>query len=171
MNHSVLIQTAMKIRNTTLALVLLLSANIFAQRSFQKSRSETKISYLDSIKATFVQYKIASCFDSLWLKELTNVDLYNDLSADIKNINIDEKVDYDLPTELLKSRLEAMNAKSPFHIEYNQGLENVIKSFLKYRKKSFERLMALSEYYFPIFEEALETQDVPLEIKYLAVVE
>ena len=31
--------------------------------------------------------------------------------------------------------------------------------------------MALSEYYFPIFEEALAKQNVPLEIKYLAVVE
>jgi membrane-bound lytic murein transglycosylase D len=61
---------------------------------------------------------------------------------------MDTKVDYELPTALL-SRLEAMNAKSPFKIEYNQSLENVIKSFLKYRKHSFERLMAISEYYFP----------------------
>jgi membrane-bound lytic murein transglycosylase D len=43
---------------------------------------------------------------------------------------MDTKVDYELPTALLKSRLEAMNAKSPFKIEYNQSLENVIKSFL-----------------------------------------
>jgi membrane-bound lytic murein transglycosylase D len=49
-----------------------------------------------------------------------------------------------------------MNAKSPFKIEYNQSLENVIKSFLKYRKHSFERLMAISEYYFPMFEEAFK---------------
>jgi membrane-bound lytic murein transglycosylase D len=54
-----------------------------------------------------------------------------------------------------------MNAKSPFKIEYNQSLENVIKSFLKYRKHSFERLMAISEYYFPMFEEAFK-ENVPL---------
>ncbi len=77
----------------------------------------------------------------------------------------------ELPTELLKTRLKAMDEKSPFKIEYNQSLENLIKSFLKNRKKSFERLMAISEYYFPIFEEALSKQNVPLEIKYLAVVE
>jgi membrane-bound lytic murein transglycosylase D len=64
-----------------------------------------------------------------------------------------------------------MNEKSPFEIEYNQGLENIIKSFLKNRKKSFSRLMSLSEYYFPIFEDAFAKQNVPLEIKYLAVVE
>ena len=31
--------------------------------------------------------------------------------------------------------------------------------------------VSLSEYYFPLFEEALAKQNVPLEIKYLAVVE
>jgi membrane-bound lytic murein transglycosylase D len=67
----------------------------------------------------------------------------------------------------LKSRLEAMNAKSPFKIEYNQSLENVIKSFLKYRH-SFERLMAISN--IPMFEEAFK-ENVPLEIKYLSIVE
>jgi hypothetical protein len=41
---------------------------------------------------------------------------------------------------------------------------NVIKSFLKYRKHSFERLMAISEYYFPMFEEAFAKENVPLEI-------
>jgi membrane-bound lytic murein transglycosylase D len=114
---------------------------------------------------------MAACVDSLWMKELSNVDLYDNLASDIKNINIDEKVDFQLSTDLLKSRLQAMDAKSPFNIEYNQGLENIIKSFLKNRKKSFERLMAISEYYFPMFEEALAKQNVPLEIKYLAVVE
>ena len=102
---------------------------------------------------------------------LVSLDLYVDLTTDIKNINLDEKVDYELPTALLKQRLKDMDSKSPFHIEYNQGLENIIKSFLKNRKKAYERLMAISEYYFPLFEDALAKQNVPLEIKYLAVVE
>ncbi|MFV8341538.1 LysM peptidoglycan-binding domain-containing protein [Flavobacterium sp. XS2P39] len=164
----------MNIKNTTLSLFLLLSMHLFSQETFENKdilKIETKLSYLDSIKKTFVNDDLASCVDSLWMKELTNLDLYNNITDDIKNINIDEKVDYELPTELLKERLAAMDAKSPFNIEYNQGLENTIKSFLKNRKKSFERLMAISEYYFPLFEEALAKQNVPLEIKYLAVVE
>jgi membrane-bound lytic murein transglycosylase D len=36
--------------------------------------------------------------------------------------------------------------KISFRIEYNQSLENVI--FFEIQKKSFERLMAISEYYF-----------------------
>jgi membrane-bound lytic murein transglycosylase D len=164
----------MRVKNTIIAAILLASIPLFSQQNseskgiFGKEKNQT---YLDSIKKSFVRDAMASCVDSLWMKELTNLDLYNDITNDIENINTDEKVDYELSTELLKSRLEAMNSKSPFRIEYNQSLENVIKSFLKYRKKSFERLMAISEYYFPLFEEELAKQNVPLEIKYLAVVE
>lgn len=162
----------MNLKKITLIASLLIAGNTFAQSfSLNSAKSQSSRTYLDSIKKTFVNDNIASCVDSLWLKELTSLDLYNDLEKDIKTINLDEKVDYELPTELLKARLKEMDAKSPFNIEYNQGLENIIKSFLKNRKKSFERLMAISEYYFPIFEEALAKQNVPLEIKYLAVVE
>lgn len=131
---------------------------------------ESKLSYLDSIKRTFVNDNFAACVDSLWLKELTCIDLYADLEKEIKTINLDQQIEYELPTELLKKRLKEMDSKSPFNIEYNQGLENIIKSFLKI-EKAYERLMALSEYYFPTFEAAFAKQNVPLEIKYLAVVE
>lgn len=164
----------MKIKNIAPLLFLFFSIQTFSQKYFENksvTKTETQNYYLDSIKKTFVKDQLASRVDSLWLRELTNLDLFNDISEDIKNINIDEKVDYELPTELLKQRLAAMDAKSPFNIEYNPGLENIIKSFLKNRKKSFGRLMAISEYYFPMFEEALDKLNVPLEIKYLAVVE
>ncbi|WP_291286547.1 LysM peptidoglycan-binding domain-containing protein [Flavobacterium sp.] len=130
-----------------------------------------KISYLDSVKNTFKKNELATRVDSLWMNELVSLDIYDDLTKDIQTINTDVTVDEELPTDLLKQRLQAMNGKSPFTIEYNQGLENIIKSFLKNRKKSFSRLMSLSEYYFPIFEDAFAKQNVPLEIKYLAVVE
>lgn len=159
---------------TSLALILASSA-IFAQEvsteTVVKKEPLTRKEVLDSIKATFVHDNLASCIDSLWMKEMVSLDLYNDLTTDIKNINVDEKVDYELPTELLKERLRKMDEKSPFNIEYNVGLENVIKSFLKNRKRAFERLMGLSQFYFPQFEESLAAQNIPLEIKYLAVVE
>jgi membrane-bound lytic murein transglycosylase D len=164
----------MKIKNIAPLFFFFFTIQSFSQKFSENKaivKTEQQKFYLDSIKKTFVKDDLASCVDSLWLKELANLEIYNDISDDIKNINIDEKVDFELPTELLKERLAAMDAKSPFNIEYNPGLENIIKSFLKNRKKSFGRLMAISEYYFTMFEEALAKQNVPLEIKYLAVVE
>ena len=164
----------MIIRKISLAVSVFFSIAGFAQDVVKADtgiKPEVKISYLDSVKNSFVKNDLAIRVDSLWMNELTSLDIYDDLTKDIQTINKDVTVDQELPTELLKQRLQVMNEKSPFEIEYNQGLENIIKSFLKNRKKSFSRLMALSEYYFPIFEDAFAKQNVPLEIKYLAVVE
>ena len=165
----------MTIKKITSFALILVSSAVFAQDTIVatsvKKEPLNRREVLDSIKATFVHDNIASCIDSLWMKEMVSLDLYDGLTTDIKNINIDEKVDYELPTELLKERLKKMDEKSPFNIEYNVGLENVIKSFLKNRKRAFERLMGVSQFYFPQFEESLSAQNIPLEIKYLAVVE
>nr|WP_294783520.1 LysM peptidoglycan-binding domain-containing protein [uncultured Flavobacterium sp.] len=164
----------MIVKKISLVVTALFSLSMFAQESAEFSKEikqDIKLSYLDSIKSTFKKDQLATKVDSLWMNELVSLDIYDDLTKDIQTINKDVTVDEELPTELLKQRLVAMNQKSPFEIEYNQGLENVIKSFLKNRKKSFSRLMSLSEYYFPMFEDAFAKQNVPLEIKYLAVVE
>jgi len=163
------------IKKTFALILLLLSATtIFAQDSFQRDsiiKPVVKLSFLDSLKNTYVVDEMSSCVDSLWMKEMANQEVFDELYADIKNINLDQTVDFELPTELLKERLRLMDEKSPFNIEYNVGLENLIKSFLKNRKHSFERLMGISQYYFPMFEEAMARYNVPLEIKYLAIVE
>lgn len=164
----------MIIKKISLAVTALFSITMFAQETATTSldlQPEVKLSYLDSVKSSFKKDEVATKVDSLWMNECLSLDIYNDFSKDIQTLNTDQDVNAELPTELLKQRLQAMNEKSPFTIEYNQGLENIIKSFLKNRKKSLSRLMALSEYYFPIFEEAFARQNIPLEIKYLAIVE
>jgi len=165
----------MTIKNTTLSFFLLLSFTVFSQNSVEKSETvsaERPVSFLDSIKNSFVKYDRTVKTDSLWMNQIgSTLDIYNNLEEEINTVNIDKDIDKELPTELLKARLAAMDAKSPFNIEYNQGLENLIKSFLKNRRKAFANQMAVAEYYFPLFEEALAKQNVPLEIKYLAVVE
>ncbi|MFH6992900.1 LysM peptidoglycan-binding domain-containing protein [Flavobacterium sp. FlaQc-48] len=164
----------MIVKKISIVVSAFFSISMFAQdvaKADVEIKPLVKISYLDSVKNSFKKDVVATRVDSLWMNELTSLDIYDDLTKDIQTINTDVTVDQELPTDLLKQRLQAMNEKSPFNIEYNQGLENIIKSFLKNRKKSFSRLMALSEYYFPIFEDAFAKQNVPLEIKYLAVVE
>ncbi|VXC25266.1 Lytic transglycosylase [Flavobacterium sp. 9AF] len=130
-----------------------------------------KSNYLDSIKASFNSHNTSNCIDQRWLAELTNEDIFEEIYSDVIETDIDSLVTFDLPTDVLKKRLKALDDKSPFNIEYNPALENVIKNFLKKRQSAYERLMAISEYYFPMFEEHLAKYNVPLEIKYLAIVE
>jgi membrane-bound lytic murein transglycosylase D len=109
--------------------------------------------------------------DSLWLKELYKSDLFEDVYNSVANQDY-EVVDYDeLPTELLKQRLKELDARTPFKVEYNASLESVIKQYLKNRRGTLEKLMSLSEYYFPMFEQELDKHNLPLELKYLAIVE
>ena len=154
-------------------LFLLFPIIAFSQESIDEAiyASVEKAPTLEALKASFVNHSTSNCIDSRWMEELSNQELFDDMYADISDLNIDETVAYEMSTEVLKKRLKRLDDKSPFNIEYNASLENVIKSFLKNRKGGFERLMAISEYYFPMFEDHLAKYDVPLEIKYLAIVE
>lgn len=161
----------MKKTNLTLVLLVALTAVFSQESSSVEAFQLIKVSYLDSIKATFINHNTSNCIDERWMAELSNEEIFEDMYTDVTEIDIDSTVTFDLSTDLLKERLKKLDDKSPFNIEYNPALENVIKSFLARRKPAYERLMAISEYYFPMFEEHLAKYDVPLEIKYLAIVE
>jgi len=160
-------------KKTIIITSLFLSLFSFAQENAEKENllPLPKMSYLDSLKTTFVNHSTSNCIDERWISELASAELSENMFSDIVSIDIDSEVSYDLSTELLKKRLAKMDAKSPFNIEYHPALENTIKAFLKNRPKAFERLMAISEYYFPMFEEHLAKYNIPLELKYLAIVE
>ena len=76
----------------------------------------------------------------------------------------------ELHRDTLKQRLKFLNSKTPLNIVYTPFLEQLIRSFLK-DKTAFESLMMRSQYYFPLFEQVFDRENIPLEIKYLAVVE
>ena len=166
-------KTKNRMKKTIIITSLFLSLFSFAQESVEKENllPLPKMSYLDSLKTTFVNHSTSNCIDERWISELASAELSENMFSDIVSIDIDSEVSYDLSTELLKKRLAKMDAKSPFNIEYHPALENTIKAFLKNRPKAFERLMAISEYYFPMFEEHLAKYNIPLELKYLAIVE
>lgn len=114
---------------------------------------------------------MARKIDSLWLAELYSSGRFEEMYGAIEQHSY-LPVDYqELPTEILKQRLKALDARTPFTVEYNPQLESVIKNYLKNRRTAMGRLMALSDYYFPMFEETLDRYNLPLEMKYLAIVE
>lgn len=72
---------------------------------------------------------------------------------------------------LLKEQLSILNKKTPFKVHHNATLERFIRVYLKDRREYLNRLIGKSAYYFPIIEQYLDRFDLPLELKYLAVVE
>ena len=123
------------------------------------------------VKPFSQEHVAATLIDSLWLQEMYHSKLYDTVQFILKpnQIRVTELVE--LPTELLKERLAYLDSKTPFNVAYNPSLENNIKSYLKRRKSSYSVLMERARYYFPLFEEMLDKYDIPLEMKYLAIVE
>ena len=127
----------------------------------------------DSSNVTpFTDDAYASELDQKWQDELYSNSLFDTIYKSVSELDLNKDVFYpDLPTDTLKARLAELNARTPFNVEYNPSLERVIKSFLKNRKNSLERLMGLSHYYFPMFEREFDNYNIPLEMKYLSIVE
>ncbi len=71
----------------------------------------------------------------------------------------------------VKDQIEELNKRTPIDLVYNKYVDQQIRFYLFQRPKQVARLLALSEYYFPIFEEYLDKNQLPLELKYLAIIE
>ncbi|WP_372768170.1 LysM peptidoglycan-binding domain-containing protein [Lutibacter sp.] len=113
----------------------------------------------------------AMLIDSLWMNELVKSPLYDTEQYVLEDDEILVTDLEELPTNLLKERLKYLNSKTPFKIEYNPQLEQVIRTYLQKRKSSLSTIMERARYFFPMFEEHLAKYNIPLELKYLAVVE
>jgi len=70
-----------------------------------------------------------------------------------------------------QERLERINAYTPFDMVYNASVKAFIDLYASRRRDLTERMLGLAELYFPYFEEQLDLHDVPLKMKYLAVIE
>lgn len=76
-----------------------------------------------------------------------------------------------VPDMMFEYRFEEMNRQSVIRMDYNADVRRFILLFGKNRKEGFSRVLGLADMYFPLFEEYLEKYRLPLELKYLPVVE
>lgn len=155
-------------RILTFIFVLLLNLS-FSQTQISK-QFDPKI-VIDTTAIELQDYNNALLYDAQWRAEFFDDSLYDSISKAV-NENTSEAVNFAaLSLDTLQSRLQQLDAKTPFHIHYNPALETLIKKYLKQRKVLYERLMKLSQFYFPLFEDIFDREGIPLEIKYLAIVE
>lgn len=68
-------------------------------------------------------------------------------------------------------RLRKLDASSPINYTYNQYVKDYIELYAYKKRALTERVMGLAQIYFPMFEEHLDRFNMPLELKYLAIVE
>ena len=73
--------------------------------------------------------------------------------------------------DTIKNRLERLNTKTPIELYFTPSVEKTIKRYLKTRLEFYKKNIDRINYYLPLFEEQLQNQKIPLEIKYLPIIE
>ena len=73
--------------------------------------------------------------------------------------------------KIITNRLQKLNNISSINYSYHKTVHSFIDAYLIKNKQLISRMLSLSSYYFPIFEQTLDKYDLPLELKYLAIVE
>ena len=71
--------------------------------------------------------------------------------------------------EVLMARLKAMNPV--FALPFNETVKNYMIVYAEKRPKSMARVLGLSPYLMPMLEEAFSRYDLPLELKYMSIIE
>lgn len=158
-------------RKVTLIIAIVFSLNGFAKTVEKDSISEIKSLNYEYFKNNLKSHETAKCIDSLWLSELYKSSLIDTSSYIVDIDSIEVFNDAELSTEVLKERLAFLNSKTPFNIDYSPELEKLIKYYLQKRRKNLANIIGRSQYYFPVFEEHLAKNNIPIELKYLAIIE
>ena len=143
------------------------------------------ISELDTVNSIFIFNSLGQngsgmlTYDSPVLRALdsmTFVTLYKDqyfnfdgVSRNSYNFSVDEVPVYS--DSVYAARIAALNLESPMELTYNKEVKAYIDLYAVKKRKLTAKFLGLSELYFPMFEEALADYDIPLEMKYLAIVE
>ncbi len=128
----------------------------------------------DTLPDGFIIKKDSRLLEMLDSMSIAMVYRFDALKTDTNELNIygyQPNEIPDFPDSVLNTRIEALNAETPIELTYNKVVDNYIDLYSKNRRELTGRLLGLAELYFPLFEETLDKYDMPLEIKYLAVVE
>ena len=63
---------------------------------------------------------------------------------------------------IYEARLNKLNGTTPFDLAYNKYVQGYINLYALRKRELVSRMMALSQYYFPLFEESLDKYNLPL---------
>lgn len=138
---------------------IILSASAYAQPGEFTSNAEyTNIT---------VQHNNLCRIDSLTLQLFCNSPYTQNTNNEEANAHF--VANFKINDSIFYSHVNTLESGIP--LEYNSYVEGAIKFYALKRKGLLERILATSKFYFPIFEEVLDRNGLPIEFKYLAVIE
>jgi membrane-bound lytic murein transglycosylase D len=138
---------------------------VASSSSFSQSEDSTEVNVIspdDPVLVAIDSMMASGYFESLGFNDNPEILNVNGYAAD--SVPIFDSITY-------ANRFEVLNSNSPFCLVYNNYITGYINLYAKRRKKTTAKMLGLAPLYFPIFEENLDKYNLPLELKYLPIVE
>ncbi len=129
-------------------------------------QNKTAQSHLSDSEIAFIN----RC-DSLLVEHFSFLDSF---TSDTNELNIYNYPKDSIPVfseKTIKQRIRALDEKSPFDFLDNDVALAMVNLYVKKRYRLTSRMLGLSQLYFPLFEEKLSAYHLPMELKYLPIVE
>ena len=146
-------------------LFLLFCSALLSSRVLSVSLSDTLSFSLQEEDPNLAQ------MDSLWSLEQLSA---QEIETDTNKLNYWDYASDSIPLfsdSLIQLRLSNLNEQTPFKLVYNKAVKTHINIYANTYRNHVSRMLGKANYYFPLFESKLDEFDLPLEFKYLAIVE
>lgn len=124
-----------------------------------------------SIENTEANQYIMNQLDSLVMVRFFSTTEFTDDTAVLNTYGFAPDSIPEYPDSVVIKRLEDLNRETLVEIAFNRYVKNYIHVYSHKRRDVASRVLGMAEVYFPLFEEYLDKYNMPLELKYLAVVE
>ena len=142
-----------------------------APDSLDVELNEQEIRDLNSGKAVVDESAVMEMLDLV-----SNISYFKDVYLDIDTavMNIYDYGRDEVPVfhdTVYQNRIEALARQTTIPLTFNTHVKSFIELYANRRRQQSSRMLGLSYVYFPMFEEYLAKYNLPLELKYLAMVE
>lgn len=148
--------------------IILFVFNIISYPSYSRQDGDIKNNY--EFKSNDLITTIDKINNSL-LKLCDSVNIWWTSKSNVSydTFNISKIPSY--PVYVYEQRIKDLSNTSPIKLEYNDFVKYYIDAYGINNREKLSRIISLSSYYFPIFEECLAKYQLPIELKYVAAVE
>tara|TARA_B100000963_G_scaffold273248_1_gene241463 strand:+ start:255 stop:1697 length:1443 start_codon:yes stop_codon:yes gene_type:complete len=146
-------------------LFLLFCSALLSNNSLCDPISDTLTLSLQEDEAKLAQ------MDSLWYYEQLSS---QQIETDTNNLNLWAYTPDSIPffsDSLISVRLSNLNEQTPFDLIYNEAVKTQINIYANNYRNHVSKMLGRANFYFPLFEYYLDKFNLPLEFKYLAIVE
>lgn len=139
--------------------------------SLELELNDQQINDLNSGKAVVDESAVMEMLDLV-----SNISYFKDVYLDIDTsvLNIYDYGKDEVPVfddTIYQHRIEALARETTIPLIFNSHVKSFINLYAVRRRQQSSRMLGLSYVYFPMFEEYLAKYNLPLELKYLAMVE